>query len=246
MQGLTHEQARFYRTAGYFKLHNVLGPAETAELRRFVASAKLAEEERRSSRGSSEPVIKLYGLYDRDPGIVKSLITHPMLVGALQSLVGPNVVFVTNRHNHATVNDSASTKSEARLHRDILQPTRGLLTAVVYLEASTIENGCTHLLPASQNLPFVGVPQADGGGTWMDEHREYDGLLDQAVPMPMPEGSILLFDGLAFHSVGVNQTDKTRMSITLGFRAADELEAHPDPKRHVLIAGEYIYRGNDR
>lgn len=244
--GLSHEQARFFRATGYFKLLNVLASREIDELKQFIIEARATEEDRRRTQMNSKPVIKLYGLYGRNPRIMTSLITNPVLISALRSLVGPNVVFVTNRHNHATINDSMSTKSEARLHRDILQPTRGLLTVVVYLETSTTKNGCTCILPTSQNLPFVGVPQPNGGGTWMDEHTEYDGLADQALPIPMPEGSMLIFDGLAFHSVGQNYSDRTRMSITLGFRAADELDYHPDPYRHILVAGSYIYRGNDQ
>jgi phytanoyl-CoA hydroxylase len=191
-------------------------------------------------------VTKLYGLRDRKPKLVDQLIKHPQLVTALTSLLGPNVFFVTNRHNHATVNDREGTKSEARLHRDILYPTRGLVTAVVYLEESTVTNGCTRILPGSHALPLVGVTQPDGGGTWMDEHQVFDGLLEQAVPVPMPEGSILLFNGLVFHSVGHNQSDRTRTSITLGFRSADELEYSPDDHRLIAVAGRHLYRGNDR
>lgn len=155
------------------------------------------------------------------------------------------VVFVKNRHNHATINDAEATKSESRLHRDILQPTRGLITAAVYLEDATVENGCTHIVPSSQSLPFVGVPQENGGGTWMDEHDEYAGLAEQALPVPMRAGSVLLFDGLSFHSVGQNLGGGTRTSVTLGFRAADELDFAPDNLRQVLIGGEQLYRGND-
>lgn len=241
---LNHEQSRFFRTAGYFRLLNVLTPFETAELREFVLAEKAKEDEQRQAEGKP-PVVKMYGLYDRNPMLVESLIKNEKLVGALTSLLGPNVVFVTNRHNHATVNDSHGTKGEARLHRDILQPTRGLLTAALYLEESTIENGCTNIVPGSTELPYVGVPQPNGGGTWMDEHEEYSGLADQALPVPMPEGSVLLFNGLAFHGVGHNQTDKTRISMTFGFRSVDELSYDPDVAREVLVSGQYIYRGND-
>ncbi|MBV2156804.1 hypothetical protein [Kitasatospora sp. SUK 42] len=52
-------------------------------------------------------------------------------------LLGPNVVYVLNRHNQGSVN--APGTREVRLHRDILQPTRGLLTAVVYFEDAAVE-----------------------------------------------------------------------------------------------------------
>lgn len=241
---MSHEQARFFRSLGYFRLLNVLNPTQTKELRDFVLEEKRAENERRRHEGKGESV-KLYGLYDRNPELIRGLITNPKLITALTGILGPNIVFVKNRHNHTTVNDANGTKGEARLHRDILQPTRGLVTAAFYLEASTPENGCTNILPGSHELPYVGVPQLNGGGTWMDEHEEYEGLEDQALPVAMPEGSVLLFNGLAFHSVGENRSDKTRISMTFGFRAADELDFKPDPDRLILVAGQFIYRGND-
>jgi phytanoyl-CoA hydroxylase len=243
-QSLSHEQARFFRSAGYFRLLDVLDDEQTAVLREFVLQEKASEDAQRRARGEGE-AIKLYGLYDRNPELIDSLITNPKLIGALQSLLGPNIVFVKNRHNHTTVNDARGTKGEARLHRDILQPTRGLVTVAFYLEASTIENGCTNVLPGSHELPYVGVPQPNGGGTWMDEHEEYTGLEDQALAVPMPEGSVLLFNGLAFHSVGQNRTNRTRISMTFGFRSVDELEYSPDIDREILVAGQYLYRGND-
>jgi ectoine hydroxylase-related dioxygenase (phytanoyl-CoA dioxygenase family) len=229
---------------GYLRLVNVLGVEQTAELREFVLREKRDEDKRRRLQGE-DPVVKLYGLYDRNPDLIRQLVTHPTLISALSGLLGPNIVFVTNRHNHTTVNDAHGTKNEARLHRDILQPTRGLVTAAFYLEGSTPENGCTNILPGSHNLPYVGVPQLNGGGTWMDEHPEYDGLADQALAVPMPEGSVLLFNGLAFHSVGHNLSGKTRISMTFGFRAGDELDYAPDKARQLIVAGADIYRGND-
>ena len=213
--GLTHAQTQFFQDQGYLRLLEVLSKDEVSALRKFVQGEKHREDARRVS--GEKPVVKLYGLYGRNPGLMSSLIRHPRLVPVLWSLLGPNVVFVTNRHNHGTINDAEGTKDEARLHRDILQSTRGLVTVAVYLEDSTPANGCTHFLPGSHRLPYVGIPQADGGGTWMDEHEEFSGLLDQAIPVAMPAGSMLAFNGLAFHGVGLNTSGLTRTSITLGF-----------------------------
>lgn len=242
----SHERSRHFRSAGYLRLLDVFSQEQTAELRRFVLAEKAAEDAAHHECGEGE-VGKMYGLYNRNPKLIHNVITNPLLVHALCELLGPNVVFVKNRHNHMTVNDKQSTgSSETRLHRDVLQPTRGLLTAVVYLERATEDNGCTCILPGSHDLPYVGVPQPDGGGTWMDEHAEYEGLADQALPVPMPGGSVLLFNSLAFHSVGRNLTVWTRASMTLGFRAVDELDYEPDRTREILVAGDYLYRGNDQ
>lgn len=238
---LNHEQARFYRDQGYYRLSNVFDAQQTAEIREFI------EDEAKKSSGDFDPENpnkKLYGLYDRNPELMKRVIGNQALVGALVSLLGPNVVFVKNRHNHAAINNRQGEPAEG-MHRDILQPSRGLMTAAVYLQDSTVDNGATRVVPGSHNLPYVGVPQANGGGTWMSEHEEYAGLEGQAVPVPMKEGDVLLFNGTLFHGVGHNPSGQTRTSMTLGFRSVDELDAKPDDARQILVSGQYIYRGND-
>ena len=212
-------------------------------MREFVAAEAAKESERARQVGGR--AMKMYGLYDRNPEVMHRVIAHPVLVGALKSVLGPNVIFIKNRHNHATMNDQQGGPPEG-LHRDILQPTRSILTAAVYLEESTVKNGATRLIPGSQEMPYVGVPEETGGGVWMAEHEEYAGLQDQAVSAPMPEGGVLLFSSLVFHGVGGNTSGGSRMSITLAYRAADELDANSDVARQIVVAGEQTYRGNDQ
>ena len=242
---LSHEQARFFRSQGYFRLANVFTETETSILRNLVLTEAGKEQRLKKASEVGKATLKLYGLYQRNPELMNTVIRNATLIGALNSLLGPNIVFVTNRHNHATINDTQGEPAEG-MHRDVLQPTRGLLTAAVYLQPSTIENGATRILPGSHDLPYVGVPQKNGGGTWMSRHAEYDGLEKQALPVPMPEGGVLLFNALAFHGVGANASGDSRISMTLGFRAVDELDFSPDGNRQILVSGERIYRGNDQ
>lgn len=241
-QTLTHEQSRFFRDQGYYKLRNCYGDTELGALKKFVQDESDAHK---GNHDPSNPNRKLYGLYDRNPQLMDRALGNSALVGALTSLLGPNVVLVKNRHNHATINNQLGEPAEG-MHRDILQTNRGLITAALYLQDATIENGATRIVPGSHNLPYVGTPQENGGGTWMAEHQEYEGIEDQAVPVPMHAGDVLLFNGALFHGTGHNTSGKPRMSITLGFRSVDELEYSPDASRLVLVSGDYIYRGNDR
>ncbi len=234
-------QAAFFRDMGYLRVPGVVDSALATKLHEFI---KTEYEQEATQRNIAKTAFKLYGLYDRSPDLINQVARHPMIVPVLQSLLGPHIVMTKNRHNHASLNLPG--QNENRLHRDILQPTRGLVTALFYLEESTPESGCTYLIPGSHRLPFVGVPQPDGGGTWMDEHNEYNGLDDQALALPAKPGDVLLFDGLVFHTAGDNSSINSRASITLGYRSVDELEAQPDMSRLVLVSGETIYRGNDR
>jgi phytanoyl-CoA hydroxylase len=146
-----------------------------------------------------------------------------------------------NRHNHASISPKYS--DPPRLHRDVLQWSRSIVTVIVYLEETTLENGCTHIIPGSHYLPFVGTP--NNGGTWMDEHSVYFDLLNQSLPVPMTSGGILFFDGLTFHGVGVNTTDNTRMSVTMAYHSVDELCKGDINSYQLLVRGDRIYKGND-
>ncbi|MFJ3221625.1 phytanoyl-CoA dioxygenase family protein [Kitasatospora sp. NPDC086801] len=233
---LTEQQARHFRDLGYLRLPDAGLPQRLLD---DVAEAVRARAARLPAGRA-----KVYRLYQHDRALMHRLVAHPALTGPLTALLGPNVVYVLNRHNQGSLN--APGAQEVRLHRDILQPTRGLLTAVVYFEDATVETGCTWIVPGSHRAPYVGVPQPDGGGTWMDEHPELADLADQAVPVPVPAGGVLLFDGTLFHTVGANTGGTTRTSAVLGYRSADELDAHPDLDRQVVVAGAQLYRGNDR
>ena len=186
-------------------------------------------------------IYRLDQLAARDP-VFNKVVCSPKILDPLESLLGPNIEMVLNRHNHATINRREDTKF--RLHRDILQWSRSLVTVILYFDDADLENGCTHLIPGSQFFPFIGTP--NNGGTWMDEHSVYSDLLGQVLPIPMRKGGVLFFDSLAFHTVGSNRSNRERMSVCMGFRSVDELSGVPDDPKCTLILGERIYRGNDK
>lgn len=236
---LTQDQVHFFRTQGYFKLCDVVPSGARQELVDVICD--LARQRLPPLRVDAVGnVLRLDQLIQRH-AVVHAVATTPALLDTLESLLGPNIVLTLNRHNHVTFNSRSVTSF--RLHRDVLQWSRGVVTAILYLEDATVENGCTYIIPGSHFLPFVGIP--NNGGTWMDEHAEFRGLLEQAIPVPMPAWSALLFDSLIFHSVGVNNTSKTRISLCLGFHSVDELSGHLTDPKILLVRGSWIYKGND-
>jgi phytanoyl-CoA hydroxylase len=233
--GLTSGQVRFFRHCGYLRLPGVLDDDLIGRLAGVVA-ADFAQVP-----AGSRPE-KAYHLYERHQSQMDALISHPVLVEPLRALLGQHFVFVTNRHNCGILHPTGAGPS-ARLHRDVLQWSRPLLTALVYLEESTVESGCTEVVPGSHFASFVETSTT--GGTWMDEHDEHAYLGDQAVPVPMRRGSVLVMDATLFHAAGRNRGPGTRMSIALAYRSVDELDAHSRDQRTVLVSGEFVYRGND-
>ena len=112
---------------------------------------------------------------------------------------------------------------------------------IFYLEETTLENGCTPVIPGTHLLPGVEVLHRLDRERWVEK----SGVIGQAVPVPMPAGGLLAIDSLIFHRTGTNRTGGSRMSMTIGYHSVDELAGVEDPKRW-LVRGDRVYMGNDR
>ena len=180
-------------------------------------------------------VLRLSKVLARDP-VFSNAARSAKLIAVLQDLLGPNVDVVLNRHNHVTLRPPGAAQLE--WHRDVANWSRPVVSAVFYLEDSTMENGCTRILPGSHHM-LAYHAQLSGHGR-MDT---LDRLGDQSLPIPASAGDVLLMNGLAIHGAGANHTDSTRMSMTLGYHAADELGPQEEPEK-LLVAGERVLRHN--
>ena len=234
---LTHEEIRHFRHSGYLALPVRLPEPMVADLKTAICTDIAAEVEPVVRDATGRPV-RLSKLLERAPIFYQTATWKPLL-DALESLLGPHIELLKNRHNHATLN--LATAHTSGFHRDLVQWSRGLVSVILYLEQTTLDNGCTHVVPGTHLLPGVDHLHHIDRDTWIEE----SGLLKQALPVPMAAGSFLPIDGLVYHRVGKNHTDGTRMSMTFGYHSADDLAATRDDKR-LLVRGEDLYMGNDK
>jgi len=188
-------------------------------------------------RDASGRIVRISQIWDREP-LFQEVAARSEVLDALETVLGPDIVLIKNRHNHATLNLAGGRGDY--WHRDVSHWTRSIVTIIYYLEDAPVERGCTHVIPGTHRLPYF--PRAA-----FHEARQYldPGLLDQAVPVPMEAGRMLLINSLVLHRIGTNETPHSRMSMTFGYHSADELDDAPSPKR-VLVRGSQPYSGNDR
>ncbi len=229
---LTPQEVQLFRHNGFIKLPTRLPEERVAALK--AATLKDMQEGVEPIVRQNGRIIRISDLWGRD-GIFRETITCDEILNPLESLLGPNIEFVLNRHNHIYLRDRGSTHS-LELHRDVRHWSRTIVTVLVYLENTTLENGCTHVVPGSHLLPAFSDIRGD------EPLRRI--ALGQTIPVPMPAGGMLAIDSMMIHSTGINQTDGTRMSMTLGYHSMDELSPPDNPKR-VLVRGKHIYNGND-
>ncbi|NKB69531.1 MAG: hypothetical protein GKR89_20875 [Candidatus Latescibacteria bacterium] len=234
---LTNEQIRHFRHNGYLKFDQPLPDSMVSDLKEAIWADIEAVVEPTTRDSNGRPV-RLSQVLER-AAIFRRAATFGPALDALQGLLGRQIELVKNRHNHATLNYQSAAGDH--FHRDAMQWSRSLVTLVFYLEETTLDNGCTQLVPGTHLLPGLGYLHRLDEEEWVAASR----LLHQAVPIPMPAGGILALDGLVFHRMGSNHTDGTRISMTMGYHSADELDGGDDPRR-LLVRGQRPYAGNDR
>ena len=231
---LTREQIHHFRHNGYLRIRECL-PAETVQRLKETIARDISNEVEPVVRDSSGQVVRLSNVVERDPVFLETA-SCSLVLDPLESLLGPHIELIRNRHNHATLRPASGNREEG-LHRDVKQWSRTIFTVIYYLEESTVENGATLVVPGSHHFPGI-------------EGRLYDEtwakmLLEQAVPVPMPEGGMLITDSMIMHGVGQNRTDQNRTSMTMGYHSVDELADIENPKR-ILVRGDRPYGGNDK
>lgn len=236
MANLTPEQVAFFRHNGFLKLPTKLSDEVVAELRTTVL-AHVEGEVAPIVRDKQGRIVRISNIYQRGTPFLE-VMTCSQVLDPLESLLGPNIELITNRHNHATLRLAGD--GSPYPHRDVLQWSRTILTVLFYLEESTVENGCTWVVPGSHLLPGRPVHSLAA-----DDEIQRSGLLEQAVPVPMPVGGLVAIDSMIMHTAGNNTTQGSRISMTVGYHSVDELSRVENPTR-ILVRGERIYGGNDR
>jgi ectoine hydroxylase-related dioxygenase (phytanoyl-CoA dioxygenase family) len=229
---LTPQEIQLFRHNGFIKFPTQL-PTDQIEALKAAALKDMTEVVEPVVRQDGR-IIRISAIWERG-GIFRETITCDEILNPLESLLGSDIEFVLNRHNHVYLRDAGSSHSLA-LHRDVRHWSRTIATVLVYLEDTNLENGCTRVVPGSHHLPaFADLRD--------DVLREI--AASQIIPLPMPAGGLLAIDSMILHSAGVNHTDGTRMSMTLGYHSTDELTFEGSPRR-VIVRGTRGYRGNDK
>lgn len=229
---LSPYQIQLFRHNGFLKLPNKL-PKETVEQLKETITKNIHDEVEPVVRDPNGKIVRISALVEREH-IFLETASSSLVLDPLASLLGDNIELLTNRHNHATLRTASEYKDN--MHRDVKQWSRTIFTVLFYLQETTIENGCTVAVPGSHHFP--GTPTRLKELDWTKE------VLEQAVPIPMPEGGMLVIDSMIMHGVGQNKTPDTRISMTMGYHSVDELSEVRNPKR-IIVRGDGLYGGND-
>ncbi len=188
--------------------------------------------------------------------VVRELARHPAVVDALVDIIGPNVKLM-----QSMLFIKAPGKPGQAWHQDESHiPTRDRsLTAVwLALDDSTLDNGCLWVIPGSHRRGVL-YPTRDRPDARFDGTPEAHGFpqdAGDAVPVELPAGSALIFDGYLLHRSLPNRSARLRRALVNHYMSAESLlpwfppsDGEPmgtlDHRDILLVAGEDPYAAKD-
>jgi phytanoyl-CoA hydroxylase len=247
---------------GYVVLDRALSPTEVAAINE--EAVRLCRGERGAVRGGhqaepGEPDEALFRRYlcihmpHKVSPVMLEAMRQPVIVDALTQIIGPNV---------KAMQSMLFIKSEGKpgqaWHQDeyfIPSRDRSLTAAWIALDDATVENGCLWVLPGSHR-PGVIYPDREHDDVRFDCTVEAYGFPyheEEAVPVELPAGSAILFNGYLLHRSLPNTTARgLRRALANHYMSAESLlpwqrppdgvhMAKADYRDVVIVAGEDPY-----
>ena len=224
---VNHEQARRYDELGFFVLEDAVDPetlaAVTAAIDPFEADQ---EEALRAMEGGrffiarADEITFTTHLVVRSP-LLRNFTTASLFADLCADLVGPDVRLYWDQ----AVYKKPGTESPFPWHQDngyaFVEPQQ-YLTCWVALTDATEENGCPWVVPGLHRLGTLAHEYTDIGFVCLRDP-------DDARPVPVSAGSIVVFSSLTPHSTGPNRTNGVRKAYIVQFAPDGAEVVRPAP-----------------
>jgi phytanoyl-CoA hydroxylase len=155
--------------------------------------------------------------------LMRGLARLPAIVEVLTSVIGPNIKMM-----QSMLFIKPAGKPGQAWHQDEAHiPTRdrSLTAAWIALDDATVHNGCLWVIPGSHR-PGVLHPvreQHDARFDCTDEAYDFGYRPSDAVPVELPAGAALIFNGYLLHRSLPNTTTGTRRALVNHYMSAESL-----------------------
>ena len=259
---------QFYDENGFFVVEGACSPAEIEALNN--ETVKICRGERGKFDGhietsdgeTDDEVIGKY-LCIHFPHKISPLMTeqigHEAIVDALTTVIGPNVKCMQSM----LFVKSAGKPGQAWHQDEVYIPTRdrSLTGAWIALDDATLENGCLWVIPGSHKPGVLWPMRFHEDDRFDCSHESYQTPYsdDDAVPVEVKAGSIVLFNGYLLHRSLPNRASSGfRRVLVNHYMSAESLlpwiwpekptgMATHDHRDIILVAGvdPYAYKGTE-
>ncbi len=225
---LGEQQIQFYRDNGYLLLERVIDEVTLARLRatidRFLEASREVESSNKiydldASHSAARPrVRRLKDPHLRDP-LFMELAASDAILDPVAQLLGGSV-----RFDHSKLNfKHPGAAAEIQWHQDwAFYPYTNddLLAVGIMIEDCTVDNGPLMVIPGTHKGP-VYDHHHDGLFAGGIEREAIADLLDQAVDLTAPAGSISLHHVRTLHASRNNNADTLRPLLLFSYAAVD-------------------------
>ena len=242
---LDQKYVDFYNENGYLHLPGVLSLAEVEQLQKatdrlieFASSWQVPQPDYQYRRNpdTGQVVLNRINSTSKRALEVKALYGHPRMLEIAEGLLGRDFTLADD----ALVIKMPEYGAPVPWHRDLAAPTLGratdsLAVVGVDLDASTLANGCVHVIPGTHQWDVVDIQDM------VDEHGFN---LPGALPVETEPGDIVVHAGNALHASRTGRGGTLRRTIYFGAFAIDRYiseykASHPLVKLHM----QYMRRG---
>lgn len=255
--------AEFFRENGFLVVVDALSASEVERLREETSAIAKGE---RGELGGRPPLTGL----ETEGEILKSILcihfphkisplmydclSHPSMVEALTAVIGPNVKCM-----QSMLFIKAAGKPGQAWHQDeVYIPTRdrSLCGGWYALDDANVENGCLWVLPGSQKDGIMYFQEWHGDPRFdcALEAQRFPYSSDDAVPVEVKAGALVLFNGYLLHRSLPNYASSGfRRALVNHYMSAESLlpwigegaASTLDHRDIVMVAGEdpYAWKG---
>ncbi|MEM8875709.1 MAG: phytanoyl-CoA dioxygenase family protein [Planctomycetota bacterium] len=245
---LTDEQVEFYDREGYLVLENYLDEADLAGVKTAMTQKvdMIADElkangliddvltdapfERRLAllfEGKTDQDFLKYGRSWRDrlPGYFE-LMSNPKILDAVESLIGGELFANPVYNVRPKVPGVAAGAVPWHQDRSYWPDANSnpVITAWIPIVDSTPANGCLHVWPRTHRTRMFDHEAEGYSGTAYTTipERQMKTLKREAIALPVPAGSVILFNDRNVHMSTPNTSDHVRWSVDLRYQPTDQ------------------------
>jgi ectoine hydroxylase-related dioxygenase (phytanoyl-CoA dioxygenase family) len=233
-----------YDEHGFLVVHSLFSEDELAEVRRRIDAliadpATGAEGVTVGHEGDTSPQTRGTGdvrgaafLVRFDP-FFQDLARTPKLLECARGLLGPRVKVFRDQALFKPPRGQAKP-----LHQDQsyfrVQPHDDLVTAWIALDEATADNGCMTYVPGSHRHGIFEITPDPDRPVHHVPHTAGLQLAD-AVPCPVPAGSVIFHHGCTLHASADNHTDTWRKALIMHFATSESRSENESLNEQVSL-----------
>ncbi len=217
------DQAAFFAENGYLVVEDLFSADEVAALRESVGRLQargdgLTESTPRFSLGlfgAGTRVVQQIAEPHELGGEWMALARDPRILDTVELLIGPDILL----YYSMMMMKPAHAGAPAPWHQDFsffVHDKASLVACQVYLDDSTLENGCIHVVPGSHKLGLLNhFKDGEFSEIVQGDTSAYD---EAAIAVPARAGSAVFWHCMTLHSSQPNRSSAPRRAVVFEYK----------------------------